>query len=88
MPRCIVDLYACWWTNVSTQSFVVWKMVATCLLWCLWREMNYRCFENRERTLEKIKSFFFKILYLWMTAYVSPLIISYNDFIVHFALSS
>jgi hypothetical protein len=50
--------------------------------------MNYRCFENRERTLKKVKSFFFKILYLWTTAYVSPLIISYNDFLVYFALSS
>jgi len=35
MPRCVVDLYACWWIIASTQSAVVWKMVPTRLLWRL-----------------------------------------------------
>jgi hypothetical protein len=52
-----VDQYACWWTTGSTRSGVVWKMMYTCLLWCLWREMNYRSFKDRERTLEEF--FFF-----------------------------
>jgi hypothetical protein len=86
MPRRVVNLYACWWTSGSPQSAVVWKMVPTCLLWCLWREMNDRNFENHERTLEEIKSLFFKILYFWTIAYVSPLTISYNDFLVFLLL--
>jgi len=48
--------------------------------------MNDRNFENHERTLEEIKSVFFKILYLWTIAYVSPLTISYNDFLVFLLL--
>lgn len=28
--------------------------------------------EDRQRTLEKIKSFFFKTLFLWAIAFVSP----------------
>jgi hypothetical protein len=35
--------------------------------------MNDKSFENRERTLEEIKSLFFNILYLWIAAFVSPL---------------
>jgi hypothetical protein len=42
-------------------------------------------FEDRERTLEEIKSLFFNTLYLWTPTYVSPLVVSYHDFIVLFA---
>jgi len=52
-----VDQYACWWTTGSTRSGVVWKMMYTCLLWCLRREMNYRSFKDRERTLEEFYFF-------------------------------
>jgi hypothetical protein len=47
--------------------------------------MNDISFEDCERTSEEIKSLFFNILYLWTTAFVSPLAISYNDFLVLFA---
>jgi hypothetical protein len=40
MPRHVVDLYACWWITDSMRCNVVWKMVFTCLLCCLWREKN------------------------------------------------
>jgi hypothetical protein len=50
--------------------------------------MNDRSFEDWEKTLEEIKALFFKTLYLWITAYVSPLTISYSDFFVLFAVSS
>ena len=50
----------------------VWKIVPMCLLLCLWRKKNDINFEDRERTLEEIKSLFFKTLYLWTTAYVYP----------------
>jgi hypothetical protein len=29
----------------------MWKMVLTCLFWCLQKEMNDRNFEDRERTM-------------------------------------
>jgi uncharacterized membrane protein YqjE len=53
-----VDIIACWWTADRTQSIVVWKIVHFCLLWCLWRERNDRNFEDCERTLEELESFF------------------------------
>jgi hypothetical protein len=35
---------------------------------------------------EEIKSLFFNILYLWTIAFVSPLVISYQDFFLFFFL--
>jgi hypothetical protein len=44
--------------RITLKSVNVWKMVPSCLLWCVWRKMNGRSFEDRGRTLEKIKSLF------------------------------
>jgi hypothetical protein len=66
----------------------VWKMVPCCLLWCLWRERNDRHFEDKERTIEELISFFFHSLFSWTTAFLAPLVISFNDFLVLFSSSS
>lgn len=39
----------------------MWKMVSTCLLLCLWKEMNDITFEVHERTLEEISHYFSKL---------------------------
>jgi hypothetical protein len=66
----------------------VWKMMPTCLFWTIWRGKNNRGFEDLERSLEDIIASFFHTLNLWTMAFVSPLTISYNDFLVRFSLSS
>jgi hypothetical protein len=50
--------------------------------------MNDKNFKDRQRTLEEILSLFYKTLYLWTAAYVSPLLLTYSDFLVCFALYS
>jgi hypothetical protein len=50
--------------------------------------MNNRNFEDKERSLEEILSLFYDTLYLWTAAFVSPLSLSYSDFLVRFALPS
>jgi hypothetical protein len=47
----------------------IWKIVLSCLMWCLWRKRNDRCFEDRERMMGDLKDFFLKTLYLWTTAF-------------------
>jgi len=84
MPRRLVDLYACWWTANSARTAIMWKTVPSCLLWYLWRDINDSSFEDHKKTLEEIKSLFFNTLYLWTATYVSPLVISYHDFLVLF----
>jgi hypothetical protein len=88
MPLRVVDLFACWWTGGHSRSAVVWKMVSCCLMWCLWRERNDRQFKDKERTIEKLISFFFHSLYSWSAAFLAPLVISFYDFLVLFSSSS
>jgi len=88
MPRSVLDLFARWWTFERPMSTVIWKMVLTCILWCVWKERNNRCFEDLERSLEDILAFFFHALYLWTVAFVSPLPLSFGDFLVRFSISS
>jgi hypothetical protein len=57
-------------------------------LWCLWKERNNRQFEDKERTIEELISFFFYSLYSWTAAFLAPLVLSFNDFIVLFSSSS
>jgi hypothetical protein len=87
MRRRIIDLFACWWTSGRPRSVAIWKMVPTCLLWCVWKERNNRCFEDLERSLDDF-FFFFHTLYLWMVAFVSPLSLSFSNFLVRFSLYS
>ena len=49
--------------------------------------MSDKSFEDHEITLEEIKSLFFNSLYLWTTAFISPLVISYHNFFIVFAPS-
>ena len=88
MPRRVSKLFACWWSSGRRGTIAVWKMVPTCLFWCLWRERNNRCFEDLERSSEDILSSCLHTLYLWTIAFVSPMSISYNDFLVCFSFST
>jgi hypothetical protein len=45
-------------------------------------------FEDKERTIEELISFFFYSLYFWTTVFLAPLVISYSDFLVLFSSSS
>jgi hypothetical protein len=59
----VVDLFTCWrGVFGKPQSVAVWKMVPSCLSWCIWRERNDRCFEDRESTVAELKSFFSNIV--------------------------
>jgi hypothetical protein len=53
-----------------------------------YQQKKKKKFKDREKTTGDIISMFFKTLYLWTAAYVSPLLISFNDFLFRFALSS
>jgi hypothetical protein len=84
----LVDLFTCWRGLFgSPQSVVVWKMVPSCLLCCLWKERNDRSFEDRERIVVELKFFLFNTLYLWIAAFVYPNLFSFHDFIVFFFFS-
>jgi hypothetical protein len=70
------------------MSAAIWKMVPTCILWCVWKEINNKCFEDLKKSLEVILASFFHTLYLWTVAFVSPLSLSFDDFLIRFSISS
>jgi hypothetical protein len=87
MPSSVMGLFACWWMGVRFQSAIVCKMVPLYLIWCLWLERNARCFEDFERPMEELMTFFFFFytLFTWTSVWLDPLVISYSYFLVLFS---
>jgi len=50
-------------SNIS-RRVMAWKIVPTCLFWCLWRERNNQSFEDVEKTFEELLSSFYHTLYI------------------------
>ena len=66
MPYKVIELLASWKGKFGRyQNIDFWRFVLQCLFWCLWWEWNARCFENFERSILDIKSFFFRTLHEW-----------------------
>jgi hypothetical protein len=81
MPRRVIDLFVCWWKSGRLKSAAIWKMVQICIFWCVGKERNFRYFEDLERSMEDILATFFHTLHLWTVAFLSPLSISFFDFL-------
>ena len=66
MPLKVVELFESWQGKFGWhRNIVFWRLVPHCLMWCIWRERNARCFEGCERSLLEIKSFFLHTLLVW-----------------------
>ena len=66
MPLKVVELFEFWQGNFRRHHNIVFRrLVLHCLMWCIWRERNARCFEGCERSLLEIKSFFLHTLLVW-----------------------
>ena len=69
MPETVLDVLACWNSiRGMRQIKAVWKLIPTCIMWCLWQERNERTFEDKERSVEELKLLFFKTLCTWAIA--------------------
>ena len=45
-------------------------VVPHCLMWCIWKERNSRCFEDIERSMPDIKLLFFRTLWTLFWIYL------------------
>jgi len=88
MHRRVIDLFARWRNSEKLRSVAVWKMVPICIFWCVWKEINLRCFEDLESYMEDILASFFHTLYFWTLAFLSLLSLSFVDFLIRFSLPS
>ena len=69
MPKSTVGLLACWQGRFGHhQNRHIWLIVPHCLMWCLSREKNCRCFEDNKGSLPDLKLFFFRTLLDWLLA--------------------
>ena len=68
MPQSIVELLACWlgWFG-GHRNGIICRIIPHCLMWCLWKERNNRCFEDIERSIPDLKFFFFRTLLDWLS---------------------
>ena len=59
----------------------LWRVVPQCLLWCIWKERNSRCFEDFERSIPDIKLLFFRTLLDWFSVWRNHHFSSILDFL-------
>ena len=69
MPKLVVGLLPFWQGQFGRhRNGHIWIIVPHCLMRCLWKERNSRCFENNERSMPGLKLFFFRTLLDWLFA--------------------
>jgi hypothetical protein len=84
MPKRVVDFFDCWkGLSGNPQSAGMWKMY--CLIFCgvIGGKRNDSSFEDRERTMMDLKSFF-NTLFFWAVALDFTNMPTFHDFIDFF----
>ena len=70
MPQSVTGLFSAWQGPFGRyQNIDFWRAAPHCVLWCIWRERNTRCFEGKERSILKIKSFLLHTLPDWSSIF-------------------
>ena len=82
MPHIVLGLLGCWQGSFGHHRNVyIWSIIPHCLMWCLWRERNSRCFEDIERSIPDLKLLFFRTLRDWLFALQKQSFPSFIDFL-------
>ena len=70
MPMSVGGLFSCWQGRFGRyRNGDIWKVVLHCLMWCVWKERNSRCFEDNERSMPNPKLLFFRTLLDWFSVW-------------------
>ena len=70
MPMSVVGLFACWQGQFGHhRNGDIWMVVPHCLMWCIWKERNSRCFEDNEHSMLDLKLLFFRTLLDWFSVW-------------------
>ena len=67
MPTSVVGLLASWQGRFGHhRNGDIWMVVPHCLMWCIWKERNSRCFEDSDCSMLDLKLLFFRtLIYVW-----------------------
>ena len=70
MPHIVTDLFLSGQGSFGGhRSIDLWRAVPHCVLWCIWRERNSRCFEGKEQSILDLKSLLFHTLLEWSSSF-------------------
>ena len=70
MPLSVIGLFACWQGRFGRhRNGDIWKVVPLCMMWCLWKERNSRCFEDIECSMPDLKPLFLRTLFDWFSVW-------------------
>ena len=67
IPRTIPNLLFGWWNWLGKHSSNIWNLVPLCLLWCLWKERNWRTFEDLDSFKDQMLASFSGSVELYST---------------------
>ena len=83
MPMSVVGLFAFWQGRFGRHcNGDIWKVVPHCLMWCIWKERNNRCFEDNECSMPDLKLLFFRTLLDWFSVWRNQPFSSILDLLV------
>ena len=63
-----MDLLDCWPGLPKEKAGDIWRLTPHCIMWCLWRERNARCFEDCAMSVQDLKNFVLNTLWKWAAA--------------------
>ena len=88
MSRSVNSFFFIWRNWFGKRLSTIWNMVLACLMWLVWQEHNARIFEDKERTLDHLKSLIFGALFQWARIWGCTNCISLSEFLVSIFFSS
>jgi hypothetical protein len=89
MPGSVKDMLGSWRGQKGNRTSIqIWRMAPSCLMWCVWRERNARCFEDCETGLSNLKRKMLQMLFMWRDRIKLMHECSYFDFLDRCSLCS
>ena len=69
LQRSVADTRFGWWNWLGKHSSSIWNLALLCLMWCIWRESNWRTFEEMESSGDQLLASLSGALYDWSRAW-------------------
>jgi hypothetical protein len=89
MSGSVKDMLGSWRGQKGNRTLIqIWRMTPLCLMWCVWRERNARCFEDCETGLSNLKRKMLQMLFMWRDRIKLMHECSYFDFLDRCSLCS
>ena len=69
LPRSVADTLFGWGNWFGKHSSSIWNLAPLCLMWCIWRERNWRTFEDMDKSNDLLLASFSGSLFEWSRAW-------------------